>query len=145
MKNVSRDELLNIYESLLKMLDIHSNKIKGLDVFLASSAFLSKPQLQKIDIQSEIIRTNFSLTPERFWEKEELQDSNSYINLDESLINLPKVAKLMESIKYIKRISSPNEIDRPKGKRGSLYSNNEVNTSLISSAKTKVNNIILPA
>lgn len=127
LKNVSRGELLNIYESLLKMLDIHSNKIKGLDVFLASSAFLSKPQLQKIDIQSEIIRTNFSLTPERFWEKEELQDSNSYINLDESLINLPKVAKLMESIKYIKRISNPNEIDRPKGKRGSLYSNNEVN------------------
>lgn len=127
LKAVSHDDVLDIYDALLKNLDTHTDKITGLDVFLASSAFLKKPHLQKINVKSEIIRTNFSIPTEPFWEKGEGQDSDFYISLDGSLVNLPKVAALMESIKYIKKISNPNKIDRPKGKRAFLYTGSDLN------------------
>jgi hypothetical protein len=101
LKDVSRNEPLEIYESMLNNLNKSTNKIKGLDLFLASSAIFNQPKFQSIDVSTEIVRTNFTLTPEEYWDGKNDIPSEYYLFGDSSLLSLPKVANLTKPMEYL--------------------------------------------
>ena len=96
----------NIYESFLKNLDLSKDVIDGLDAFIASSAFLEKPSFNEINIDTEIIKTNFTIVNNIFIERPILFDSNHYLNLDSSLMNLPEVIELKNSLDLLKNLEN---------------------------------------
>lgn len=118
-------ERLDIYNALLKSLNINTDVIEGLDLFLASSAALVKPNNEKIDVSSEIVRTNFTIDNPSFIEKPDLENSGYYIHMDGSLANLPKIIQLQKSIKIIRKMGNYRKINRPKGKRNNPYSKSD--------------------
>ena len=110
LKFQDKGERLDIYDELIKHLKHTHHKLSGLDTFLAESVVLSRKALKKINVSSEIIRTNFTIenevdTPEQF-----LIDTDIY--LDNALNNLPDAVKLNEVSKYLKKIKGIYKVDR---------------------------------
>lgn len=122
LKKLDHGESLDVYDALLKNINVNTDKIEGLDLFLASSATLLKPDNRKIDVDFEIIRTNFTIDNPAFIEKSDLKNSGYYIDMDESLANLPKVVQLQESISFIRKMGDYRKINRPDGKRNNPLS-----------------------
>ena len=125
LKKLDRGDNLDIYDALLKSINVNTDEIEGLDLFLASSATLIKPNNRKIDVDFEIIRTNFTIDNPAFIEKSDLKNSGYYIGMDESLTNLPKVVQLQKSIKIIRKMGNYRKIDRPNGKRNNPFSKSD--------------------
>lgn len=115
---VDRADNPNIYDDMIKSMNIKENTvIQGLDVFLAKMAeFIIKPTPLDIDIDSEILRTNFYIEAPKYLEKPDLMDSGYYINMDESLLNLSKLLELSNLFDFINGSSKiiRNKVDLKK-------------------------------
>lgn len=115
---VNRADNPNIYDDMIKSMNIKENTvIQGLDVFLAKMAeFIIKPTPLDIDVDSEILRTNFYIEAPKYLEKPDLMDSGYYINMDESLLNLPKLLELNNLFDFINGSSKiiRNKVDLKK-------------------------------
>lgn len=114
LKYLDKGEHLDIYDLMLQNLNKDSKYIVGLDAFLTQSAVWNKQPLEKIDVSTEIIRTNFVIENDIKIENPELPDTDVY--LDNALNNVGKVIRLGRVSKFLNKMDGIYKVDRTSGK-----------------------------
>lgn len=107
-KDINRN---NIYSLMKRSLSkVKGNKITGLDTYLASLEDVVRVKNRKIDISSEIVRTNFIIKDNINIPETYFTDTDIY--LDNMLNNLPKAVKLKNIFNELKKIPGITNVDR---------------------------------